>query len=335
MITTVVGSFPKVAQTHYDKRLIGAISQWQKHELSDQELEHVFQEITRAVIKEHEAIGIDLLTDGQIRWEDLVTPLAKKLDGFEINGLERFFDNNVYYRRPILHKTPIRKQPVFLGDYLFARSCTEKPIKVVLPGPYTFVTLSEDRYYRSERPFLRSMAEILNEEAKTLAQAGAILIQFDEPALGFALPATSGARQAGKPPIKAVVEAINIATAGVNAKTALYTYFGHLNGVLEPLQRCRVDIIGVDVASDPKAIQAVRRTTWAKELALGCLDARNTKLESVEDLHALFDAVKRAVPLDRLYVNPNCGLEFLPFEQAHQKLKRLVEAVRTYRGRRA
>ena len=69
----------------------------------------------------------------------------------------------------------------------------------------------------------------------------------------------------------------------------------------------------------------------ATALALGCVDARNTKLESVTELHALFDVVKRVVPKNRLYANPNCGLEFLPYEQARQKLNRLVEAVRRYK----
>lgn len=321
MLTTTVGSFPKVAEGRYGIGVIGAVTRWQKQELSDDGLERVFQDVTRAVIKEQEEAGIDLPTDGQVRWEDLVTPLARKVEGFEINGLERFFDNNVYYRRPILTKTPLRRRPIFLSDYLFAKSCTKKPVKAVLPGPYTVVTLSEDRYYRDEKPFLRSIAEILNEEARTLAKAGAMLIQFDEPALGF-----------GAPPLKQVIEAINIAAQGVPAKTALSTYFGSLNGALEELQRCRVNVLGVDVVSDPKAIGAVKRQKWAKELALGCLDARNTKLESVTELHAVFDVVTKRVPKDRLYVNPNCGLEFLPYEQARQKLDRLGEAVRRYRS---
>ncbi len=320
MITTVVGSFPKVAESRFGATLIGAINRWQKQEGSEEELEQAFQEITQAVIKEQERIGIDLLTDGQIRWEDLVTPLARKLSGFEIDGLERWFDNNVYYRHPILHKTPVRKHPVFLGEYLFARRCTDKPVKVALPGPYTFTMLSEDRYYRQHRPFLRSMAEILNEEARALAEAGAVMIQFDEPALGF-----------GKPPLKRILEAIHIATSGVKARTALYTYFGTLSApTLQALQRCPVDVIGVDVVSSPKTLSAVMQVKWTKALALGCLDARNTKLESVAELHALFEVALKKVPIDRLYVNPSCGLEFLPFEQACQKLKRLVEAVKTY-----
>ncbi|MBI4353663.1 MAG: hypothetical protein HY595_00355 [Candidatus Omnitrophica bacterium] len=322
MITTVVGNFPKVAEAGFGTKVISSISRWQRKELSDAELEGVFQGITKAVIAEHERAGIDVLTDGQIRWEDLVTPLAKKIEGFEINGLERWFDNNVYYRRPILRKAPVRRGPILVDEYRAAKACTSKPVKAVLPGPYTFVKLTEDRYYKNDSRFLRKIAELLNEEAKALEAAGAPIIQFDEPALGF-----------GKPPIKLILEAIAIATRGVKATTALYLYFGHLNGFLEPLQKAPVDILGVDVASDPQAVGAIRKVKWTKQLALGCLDARNTKLESVTELHALFDVVAKRLPLDRVCVNPSCGLEFLPYEQAVQKLRRLVEAVQTYQGR--
>ena len=320
MITTVVGNFPKVAETGIGTSVMKSINRWQKQELDTDGLDEVLQDVTRKVIQEQERAGIDILTDGQIRWEDPVTAVARELEGFTINGLERWFDNNVYYRRPILHSTPVRKRPILLGQYLFARGCTTKPLKVVLPGPYTMVKQSEDRYYKNERPFLRSIAEILNEEARTLAEAGAVLIQFDEPALGF-----------GKPPWKEVIEAINIAADGVRTKTALYTYFGSLNGGLSALPQAKVDILGLDVVSDEKTLPRLKNLKWKKELAIGCIDARNTLLESVTELHAIFDLVTKRVAADQLYVNPNAGLEFLPYEQAVQKLRRLVEAVRRYR----
>jgi 5-methyltetrahydropteroyltriglutamate--homocysteine methyltransferase len=320
MITTAVGNYPKVAQGAYSATLIGSLSKWQRKELSDAQLEAVFRDITKAVIREQEEAGLGLLTDGQIRWEDLVNPIARRLEGFEINGLTRWFNNNVYYRRPILHNAPVRKGPILVEDYRFAASCTRKPVKAILPGPYTFALMSEDHYYKKLRPFVLRMAEILNEEAKALAGAGAPFIQFDEPAVGF-----------GTTDFKLAVEALNAATSGVKAKTAVYTYFGSLNGGLSSLMKARVDVIGVDVVSDPKALSALKRTKVTKELAVGCLDARNTKMESVKELHAIFNAVKRVVPADRLYVNPSCGLEFLPHTQARAKIRRLAQAARAYK----
>ncbi len=318
MITTTVGNYPKVAEGAYSTKLIGAVSKWQRKELSDDGLEGIFQELTRAVLKEQEAAGLDLLTDGQIRWEDLVTPIARRLEGFEINGLTRWFNNNVYYRRPILHREPVRRGPILADDYRFAAGCTKKPVKAILPGPYTFALLCEDRHYKALRPLVMKLAEILNAEARALAAVGAPFVQFDEPAIGF-----------GKTDLKLALEALKVAAAGVKAKTAVYTYFGSLNGSLTALMKAPVDVIGVDVVSDSKALSALAKVKVTKELAIGCLDARNTKLESVKELQAILRAVSRRVDPKRLYVNPNCGLEFLPHTQARAKLRRLVEAVRS------
>jgi 5-methyltetrahydropteroyltriglutamate--homocysteine methyltransferase len=325
MITTAVGNYPKVAEGAYSTKLIGSLSKWQRKELTDAQLEAVFREITKAVIREQEEAGLELLTDGQVRWEDLVNPIARRLEGFEINGLTRWFNNNVYYRRPILHKPPVRRGPILVEDYRFAASCTRRPVKAVLPGPYTFALMSEDRHYKKLRPLVLRLAEILNEEARALSGAGAPFIQFDEPAVGFGPLSGAGATD-----VKLAVEALNVAAGGVKAKTAVYTYFGSLNGALGPLMKARVDVIGLDVVSDPKTLSALKRTKVTKELAIGCLDARNTKMEPIKALHAIFSAVKRLVPADRLYVNPNCGLEFLPHAQARAKLRRLVQAVRAY-----
>ncbi len=324
MITTMVGSYPKVAEGGYGTKLIGSLSRWQRQELTDAQLEDVCREITRAVITEQEDAGVDLLTDGQIRWEDLVTPIAKRLDGFEINGLTRWFDNNVYYRRPILRKAPARRGPMLVDDYRFAASCTARPVKAVLPGPYTFVRMSEDQHYRSETTFVRRMAELLNAEAQALAAAGAPVIQFDEPALGF-----------GTPNLTLALEGLDLATTGVKAKTALAVYFGALDGTLSVLlAKAPVDLVSLDVVSSPKTRQALRRAKITKELGVGCLDGRNTKLESVEELHATFRAIRRQVPLDRLSVHPSCGLEFLPHTQALAKLTRLTAAARSFQARK-
>ncbi len=321
MITTVVGNYPKVAEAGYSTKLIGTMTKWQRKELSGAQLEETCREITTAVLREQEQAGLDLLTDGQIRWEDLVTPIARALNGFEINGLSRWFNNNVYYRRPILHSTPVWKSPILAEQYRFAKRATTKPVKAVLPGPYTFATVSEDRFYKKARPFALKMAEILNQEAKALAQVGAPLIQFDEPAIGF-----------GKTDTKLAVEALNIAARDVGTKTAVSTYFGTLDGIVSALMRSAVDIVGVDVVSEPKALNVLKRTKITKELAVGCLDARNTKLESVAELHGIFRAVRKLAPRGGLYVNPNCGLEFLPHTQALAKVKRLVEAARSFHG---
>jgi len=322
MITTTVGSYPKVAEGAYGTTLMSAIAQRQRQELNDEQLEATLQGVAKAVIREQEEAGLDLLTDGQIRWEDLVTPFAQGIDGFEINGLSRWFNNNVYYRRPILRAAPKRRGQILVHQYRFAASCTTKPVKAILPGPYTMATASEDRHFTSERRFVMTMAELLNAEARDLQAAGAAFIQFDEPALSF-----------GKPNVALALEALKVATAGLTATTALYTYFGPLNGALNRLLNAPVDVIGIDAVSDPSAVAKLKRAESVKALALGCLDARNTKLESVAAIRQTLRSLERIVGADRLYVNPSCGLEFLPHAQALAKVRRLVEAVKPLKKR--
>lgn len=323
MITTVVGNYPKVAEKTYGTKLIGTISKWQRKELTDADLEQTCRDITAAVIGEQQSAGIELVTDGQIRWEDLLTPVAESIDGFETRGaLTRWFNNNVLYRKATLSRAPKRKGSALTEAYRLAAKAARKPVKAVLPGPYTFAWASTDAHFKNQRKFTLALAEILNAEARDLAKAGAPFIQFDEPAIGF-----------GKTDYKLATEALGVALKGVNAKTGVTTYFGSLNGGLAALMKTPADVIGVDVVSDEQALPNLLKAKITKEIALGCVDARNTKLEAVKDLHRVFTAVRKRVPADRLYITPNCGLEFLPHPQAVAKMRRMVEAVRTYRAK--
>jgi 5-methyltetrahydropteroyltriglutamate--homocysteine methyltransferase len=93
-----------------------------------------------------------------------------------------------------------------------------------------------------------------------------------------------------------------------------------------------VDVIGLDFAWGRANWEALKAVSFTKKLGLGVVDARNTRLETAQ---AVADAIKRAgdhVPPEGLYVNPSCGLEYVPRETAFQKLKVLVEGARLGEG---
>ena len=79
-------------------------------------------------IKQAEA-GIELVTDGQIRWEDEATYLAGAMEGVELNGLIRLFDTNTYYRQPFVEGPVKWRAPITVRDYLFAREKSSRPVK--------------------------------------------------------------------------------------------------------------------------------------------------------------------------------------------------------------
>lgn len=318
--TTVVGNYPKITEDKSAPNLRSALNKFDLGKISDEELKKVYQETVKRVIREQEAAGVDLITDGQIGWDDPVTPFARNIDGFEIGGLIRFFDNNVYYRRPIVKSKLAFKDYSTVKEFTFLKQNSTGKVKAVLVGPFTFANLSKDEYYDGIDELTLDLAEILKKEAKGLEEAGAEFIQIDEPSLCFS-----------PEKIALVDQAIKIITHGLKAKTFLCLYFGRIKGLIPGLFDFHVDGIGIDVVSKPENLNLILGSSLNnKELILGCVDARNTKLEKEEELLKLFEKVTGKVPTERLFISPSCGLEFLPHETVPLKLKRMVESVEKF-----
>ncbi len=321
MRTTAVGHYPKIPNRPRPARLRQAIARLDRGEITAQELARVEDEVTIEVIGEQVEAGLDLITDGQIRWDDDQTYIARRLEGFEIGGLIRYFDTNTYYRQPSVVR-PVRwREPVLVRDYEFAARHSQKPVKALITGPYTLAALSTDSHYGDLRGLVLDLADALHEEALALAAAGAPVIQINEPAI---------LRHKEHAPL--LLEALTRMLDGVQAETALYTWFGDTDGILPQLLELPVDVIGLDFVWGPGNWEALKRTVFTKGLGFGIVDARNTKMESSEEIAEQIQRVSEFVPSERLYVNPSCGLEYLPREAAFEKLKRLVEGVRRPEG---
>jgi 5-methyltetrahydropteroyltriglutamate--homocysteine methyltransferase len=317
MIATVVGSYPKIPNLPAPARLRNAINRHDRGQLSEEELRDIENEVTFEVLQEQADAGLDLVTDGQIRWDDEQTYLAGKLDGVSINGLIRWFDSNMYYRQPIVERTVAWREPITVGDYAFAVENSNKPVKAVLTGPYTLARLSVDQYYQSTERVASAFAEALNQEAKALEQAGATFIQFNEPAI-----------LNHKDDYTNFVNVCRHVVDGLTAETAIYMYFGDVDGIYPQILDLPFDLIGLDFCMGPLNEQVLGRSPFTKKLGLGIVDARNTRLESPEQIVERIKALSHGVSPDNIHVSPSAGLEFLPREVAQEKLRRLSQAVR-------
>jgi 5-methyltetrahydropteroyltriglutamate--homocysteine methyltransferase len=289
----------------------------ERGEITDEELRRLQDEVTIEVIGEQVEAGLDVVTDGQVRWDDDQTYIAQKLSGFEIGGLERYFDTNTYYRQPQVTGPVGWTAPMLVADYEFAARHSARPVKALLTGPYTLAALSADLHYNDRRRLVRDLAAALNQEARALAAAGVALLQLNEPAI---------LKRKDDAPL--FLEAIATTLDGVDTETAVYTWFGDAAGILPGLLELSVDVIGLDFVWGPGNWEALRHGTFDKALGFGIVDARNTRLESSEEIAESVRRVSEVVPTERLYVNPSCGLEYLPRETAFEKLKRTAEGVR-------
>jgi 5-methyltetrahydropteroyltriglutamate--homocysteine methyltransferase len=322
MQTTVVGNYPKIPNKPRPARLRNAINKRDRGELTDAELAAVRDEVTAEVIAEQIEAGIDIVTDGQVRWDDDQTYVAGRFKGIEIGGLQRYLDTNTYYRQPEVTGEIKLDKPVLAADWKFAQSKSSRPVKAIVPGPYTLAALSLDKHYNSRAKLALAFAAALRGEVDALVAAGCKHVQVNDPVIVF-----------NKDDYAVFRDAITRHLGGVKgAETGVYTWFSDCAGILDKMQELPVDVIGLDFVWGKGNWDALKGLKFQKKLGFGIVDARNTRLESARDIAEAIKRVSGHVPAERLYVNPSCGLEYVPRETAFDKLKVLAEGARLGEG---
>lgn len=319
------GSYPRIGDEPRDQRLRKAYGRWERGEITAGGFETIQQSMVKAAIREQEEVGLDLVTDGQIRWYDPISHLAGKLEGVKINGLLRFFDTNFYFRQPVITEKLQWKGPWVQDEFAFAKKIAKKPVKPILTGPYTLAKLSivQTDAYPHLQDLVMVFTELMSREIEGLVRAGATMIQIDEPAIirhpnDFAI----------------LREAITaLARKKANSKLALYTYFGDAAPLYDRLQGLPVEVLGLDFTYSPQLADRIGRDGSDKRLGLGFVDGRNTRLETKEEVFKLLNKILPRLKGDVCYLNPSCGLEYLPRDKAYRKLANMVKLKKMFEER--
>lgn len=190
--STVVGSFPRT------RELIDATKKHTAGQLSKEELGALVEKATESTIREEEAVGLDVITDGEQRRSSFVSFVGDKIPGFKVmhvtqlnpNAMEILKRNKVQitYMRAVVAEH-VKDAVLARDEYEAARKISTKPFKVTLPAPYLVMweswhkTISKDAYPKPE-DFGFAFAKLLNNEIRRLKDAGVSFIQLDEPMLG-------------------------------------------------------------------------------------------------------------------------------------------------------
>ncbi|MFN3477656.1 MAG: methylcobamide--CoM methyltransferase [Candidatus Methylomirabilales bacterium] len=314
LILASTGSYPRVGEGGEKQRLRRAYAQWEKGRLSEEEWRRVQDSVVKEVIQEQIKAGLDLVTDGQIRWYDPISHLAGKMEGVRIDGLLRFFDTNFYFRQPVITGKVGRLGPLIQDEFRFAKAVSSQPVKPVLTGPYTLARSSIlKNSSQSFQELVLDFARVLSAEVAVLAREGAEVIQVDEPSI-LKVPTDFDLFQ----------EAMALLAEKKGSSTlALYTYFGDAAPLYEAFQDLPVDILGFDFTYSPTLPRLIEEAGSEKVLGLGLIDGRNTKMETKEALFPLLERVLPKLPGPFAYLNPSCGLEYLPRDKAYEKLCRM------------
>jgi 5-methyltetrahydropteroyltriglutamate--homocysteine methyltransferase len=333
--TTLVGSYPQPDWLIDRDRLLSSLPPrvrakelWR---IPAPYLAQAQDDATALAIRDFERLGLDILTDGEIRRESYSNRFATALDGMDIDNPAMVVGRTGRANAVPRVVGPIRRtRPVEVDDLRFLRANTDRPIKITLPGPFTMSQQAHNEAYPDDASLALDLAAAVNEEVRDLLAAGADVVQIDEPWLQ-ARP--EKAREHAVP-------AINRALEGADGTTALHTCFGYAHVVpdrpagysfLAELNDCSVDQIAIESAQ-PKLDLSMLREIREKTVILGVLDLSDANPETPDDIARRIEAALEFIAADRLQVAPDCGMKYLPRDIAFAKLQALVHGAERIRS---
>lgn len=298
--------------------LIEKTRAYDRGRITEKELEENFSKYTDIVIEAQASLNLSFVTDGMLRWQDLLRPFVENLVGASVGSLARWFNNNTFYRKPVITE-PLERSGEIVKKVTYVEKLPKnRQWKIILPAPYTFATLSENRYYKDENELMFSYAKILNEEIKSLAESGFSYIQLSDPALTYD-PFKSGI---DKDTLSFIEDSLKLAVRGLKVKTCLQTFFGDFSKILPEALDFPVTHLGIDIYETN--IEEVRTYDFGKGVCLGLVDARSSLLEKVEELVGVAEKIIDSIypsKINDVFIAPNCDLEFLPWKRAFEKMK--------------
>ena len=311
-------SYPRIGDQASQQKLRRALNAYDRQKIGDKELAVAIDETVTEIIREQLNAGADIVTDAQVRAYDPISHIAAKIDGFEIGGLLRFFDTNYYYRQPKIVSSLAYRETLVAADFAFAREIGKEKASAVLFGPYSLLKMSMGNKIDDKK--LDQLLDIYTEEMRKLSEAGACLVQFDEPA---------------------IIQHQNEAQLFLSAykklcqhkgqlEILMALYFGDAAPVLGKLAEIPVDGMVFDFMYS--AGLEAHLNGFSGNIGLGIIDGRNTKMESANEIAVRAEAIIKKTNASKAYITTSCGLEFLPRDRAFAKQKLCADAADMLRG---
>ncbi|WP_411112554.1 5-methyltetrahydropteroyltriglutamate--homocysteine S-methyltransferase [Streptomyces sp. 029-5] len=325
--TTTIGSFPQTGEL----RTARADLRTGRIDTAGYE-ERIKAEIGE-VISFQEKTGIDVLVHGEPERNDMVQYFAEQLTGYLAtqHGWVQSYGTR-YVRPPILAGDISRPEPMTVRWTSYAQSLSERPVKGMLTGPVTMLAWS---FVRDDQPLgdtARQVALALRDEVADLEAAGTSVIQVDEPALRETLPLRAAGHAAY---LDWATESFRLTTGGVRPDTQIHTHmcYAEFGDIVQAIDDLDADVISLEAArSHMQVASELAAHGYPREAGPGVYDIHSPRVPDVDEAAALLRKGLEAIPADRLWVNPDCGLKTRGWPETRASLENLVSAARTVRA---
>ena len=328
--TSVVGSYATPSW------LITAIQEMDKGNYGETDINETFNDAVKVAISDQEQAGIDIISDGEMRRWHFVQSFYKKMTGIEREpDLRKIgvygYDSPARYKA--VSKIEVHEGLGIIEEFDYLKTQTNLPVKMTCPGPLTLtIHVRPGNIYKNRIDMAWELADVINQEIKSLVEKGATFIQIDEPSFAI-IPGE----------MDDWIDLYNATVKGVNAKLALHVCFGNLGSrprgkrqyewMFPKLLDANAEQLVLEYANR----EMIEADLWSKydipnELGAGVVDIKSFHVETPEDVAERIRILLKHTDPEKMSINPDCGFFQLPRWLAYKKLQALVAGTQIVRS---
>lgn len=324
--TTTIGSFPQTAAIRLARQA------YKQGKLSAADYTDAMHTEIRHAVEIQERLGLDVLVHGEAERNDMVEYFAEQLDGY---AFTRFGWVQSYGSRcvkpAVIFGDLSRPQAMTVEWIRYAQGLTDRIMKGMLTGPVTMLMWSFAREDVSREVQARQLALAIRDEVNDLEAAGIKIVQIDEAAFREGLPL----RRAQWPAyLHWASEAFRLCASGVRDETQIHTHmcYSEFNDVIESIAAMDADVITIETSrSDMELLEAFEAFAYPNDIGPGVYDIHSPRIPDVTEMVGLLRKAAQRIPVERLWVNPDCGLKTRGWPETEAALVHMVSAARQLR----
>ena len=324
--TTTIGSFPQTQEIRSVR------SDYKKGNISKPDYIKQMQNEISLVVKEQENIGLDVLVHGEAERNDMVEYFGELLSGFAFTQyawVQSYGSRCV--KPPIIYGDISRPDSMTVDWTTFAQSCTDKPMKGMLTGPVTILNWSFVRDDQPRSTTAEQIALALRDEVNDLQNAGIKIIQIDEAALREGLPLR---KKHWAEYLDWTVRAFRLTASVAADDTQIHTHmcYSEFNDIIEAIADMDADVITIETSrSDMQLLDVFENFNYPNDIGPGVYDIHSPNVPTSNTIIELMNKAAERIPVERLWVNPDCGLKTRQWSEVKDALNCMVQSAKLLR----
>lgn len=325
--TTTIGSFPQTLDVKTNR------SAFRKGEISESEYVDFNRKKIAECVKLQEEIGLDVLVHGEYERNDMVEYFGQQLNGYlftEKAWVQSYGTRCV--KPPIIWGDVSRPEPMTVSWSVYAQSLTDHPMKGMLTGPVTILNWSFPREDISVKESTYQIALAIRDEVLDLEANGIHIIQIDEAALREKLPLRKSDWYCEY--LDWTIPAFRLVHSKVKPETQIHTHmcYSEFTDIIPAIDDMDADVITFEASrSDLLILDSLKENHFKTEVGPGVYDIHSPRVPSVEEIKTALNKMLDKIGIEKLWVNPDCGLKTRGNEETTASLKNLVAAAKELR----